>query len=188
MREYTKMVVVLTVVSLLSGGVLAETYRFAQPKIEKMHEERFAQSVFDVVRGATRFEEVDSAELSMFRVFDEGEVLVGYAFVAEPAGFQGAIRVMVGVDGDFTKITGMSVLEHSETPGLGSRIAEPVFGGQFIGKSVSDEFKVEGDIDAVTGATISSTAVANGLKDGIERARIIIEGEKRRVGNGSTME
>lgn len=179
MREYTKMIIVMTVVSLLSGGVLAQTYRFAQPMIEKMQQEKFAQSVFDAVPGASKYEEIDSAELRMFRVFGDSDVLVGYAFVAESSGFQGTIRMMVGVDEGFTKITGMTVLEHSETPGLGSRIAELPFSSQFIGKSVSDEFRVEGDIDAITGATISATAVANGLKDGIERARNIIQGDKR---------
>lgn len=177
MREYTRMIVVLTLVSLLSGGVLAQTYKFAQPKIAKMQEEKFAKSVYDVVPGGSRYEEFDSAGLTLLRVFDEDGAFRGYAFVAEAPGFNGVIKMMVGVDGDFAKITGVTVLEHSETPGLGSRIAEPAFISQLVGKSVNDPFRVEVDLDAITGATISSTAVANGLKDGIELARKTIQGE-----------
>jgi electron transport complex protein RnfG len=178
-REYTRMIVVLTIISLLSGGVLAETYRFTQPKIEKVREERLAQSVFDVVPGATGFEDIGTDGFNLFRVFDDSGAVLGYAFVAESAGFQGTIRMMVGIDENCTRITGLMVLEHLETPGLGARIIEPGFRQQFIGKSVTDKFQVNEDVDAVTGATISSNAVANGLKDGIERVRTIIESQRR---------
>ncbi|WP_417019446.1 FMN-binding protein, partial [Anaerotruncus massiliensis (ex Liu et al. 2021)] len=76
----------------------------------------------------------------------------GYAFKVKDKGFGGVYNVMVGIGND-GRITGVKLLDNSETPGLGSKTGADAFTGQFPGKDKS----LEG-VDAVTGATISSKA------------------------------
>ena len=78
---------------------------------------------------------------------------------------------MVGVDPNGV-ITGVEVISHSETPGLGSKITEPQFLGLFPGRSLSNTHwavkKDGGDIDQITGATISPRAVVAAIYTGLE--------------------
>jgi len=90
--------------------------------------------------------------------------------VIEGGGFQGIIRMMVGVNPHEEKITGVKVLSHSETPGLGARITEPAFLEQFAQKSINDDFEVKEDVDGVTGATVSSKSVSEILKQSLPQA------------------
>ena len=69
-------------------------------------------------------------------------------------------------------VTGYKVIEQKETPGLGSKIAEKKFAGQFVGlNAYQDQFKLQkdgGEIDAVTGATISSRAVIDAVQKAVQ--------------------
>ena len=97
----------------------------------------------------------------------QGDNPVGYAVeVSTSKGFGGTIKLMVGFDPD-GNITGTSVISHSETPGLGSKMTEQKFYGQFVGKNpASFRLSVKkdgGDIDAITASTITSRAYADAL-------------------------
>ena len=81
-------------------------------------------------------------------------------------GMIGPIDVLVGMDMQ-GRITGIKILSHEETPGIGSKIELPWFQNQFKQKGLSDRFIVDEDIDAVSGATISSHAVARVVKKGL---------------------
>jgi len=91
------------------------------------------------------------------------------AFESYGKGFGGKIGVMVGVDIDKDKIVGIAITTHSETPGLGARAkTEKSFKGQFKGKDINKAFKVKadgGDVDAVSGATITSRGVCMALEE-----------------------
>ena len=86
-------------------------------------------------------------------------------------GFGGRIELIVGLLRDGT-ITGYKVLSQKETPGLGTKIAEEDFAGQFVGlNSYLDDISLTrsgGSIDAVTGATISSKAVIDAVGKAVE--------------------
>ena len=88
--------------------------------------------------------------------------------------------MMLGVDPGFEKILGLKVIENIETPGLGNRIAEAGWQKQFAGLSAEEKIiviknqtpeKANNEIEAITGATISSKAVADGLSR--ELAKVI---------------
>jgi electron transport complex protein RnfG len=85
-------------------------------------------------------------------------------------GYGGTIDLMVGLNPEGS-ITGVQVLRHTETPGLGAKITEEKFLKQFIAKNVRDtnwSLKKEGgDIDQVSGATISPQAVVKALNGGL---------------------
>ena len=122
----------------------------------------------DVSEGATVTTETKNATsvtiLSAYKMTKDGAD-AGYCVEVGPTGFGGAVDTMVGIDSD-GKVTGISVISaSSETPGLGARSTEPEFQAQFAGQ-VGTEVAVAkdgGSIDALTGATITSRAVSEGV-------------------------
>lgn len=122
----------------------------------------------DVPEGTTVTTETKNATsvtiLSAYKMTKDGAD-AGYCVEVGPTGFGGAVDTMVGIDSD-GKVTGISVISaSSETPGLGARSTEPEFQAQFAGQ-VGTEVTVAkdgGSIDALTGATITSRAVSEGV-------------------------
>lgn len=122
----------------------------------------------DVPEGTTVATETKNATsvtiLSAYKMTKDGAD-AGYCVEVGPTGFGGAVDTMVGIDSD-GKVTGISVISaSSETPGLGARSTEPEFQAQFAGQ-VGTEVAVAkdgGSIDALTGATITSRAVSEGV-------------------------
>jgi electron transport complex protein RnfG len=109
---------------------------------------------------------------SAYVILDHGNIL-GVAVSLSRASYSGAIKTMVGVSVDGT-ITGVKILEHSDTPGLGANAASPkyfvdrargvTFYGQFTGKKYSDPFEVKNDVMVITASTITSRAVSASVK------------------------
>lgn len=104
-------------------------------------------------------------EDDVYIIYRDGEK-TGSAFMAVGSGYGGDIEILVGLDNSFG-IKGISILSHTETPGLGSRVTESSFTGQFEGLSINDiALRSEGGkIDAITGATISSKAVVSAIRE-----------------------
>jgi len=98
------------------------------------------------------------------------EEVIGFAFTATGKGYGGDISILIGIDSNY-QIKGISILSNTETPGLGTRITEISFTDQFKGLGLEDISlsKDGGKIDAITGATISSRAVTNAVRDEIEK-------------------
>jgi Na+-translocating ferredoxin:NAD+ oxidoreductase subunit G len=108
-----------------------------------------------------------ASSYTLYRVAQD-DVVAGWVVKASGQGYADKLEVLVGVDADVQKITGLFVLEQKETPGLGNKIIEPQWRGQFIGKGTDTPLEVikgkgEGPatIDAITGATISSRSITN---------------------------
>ena len=110
----------------------------------------------------------------------------GYVFIAQEDGYSSTIETIIGVDINGT-ITGVKILFQQETPGLGDKIEEirsgesvPWFLHQFVGKPASYNFNVTqdgGNIDAVSGATISSRTVAKSVIKGLKKLLEVTGGE-----------
>ncbi len=172
MRELIKMVVVLTVLTAVSGGLLAGVRSATKDRIEFQEltfvkgpvlKQIFRNASNDMI--ADRFVlPVDEEEVVLFPVIIDGKVR-SVAFSASGKGFGGDVGLMVGVDVETGKIFGVGVTTHSETPGIGSRAkSEPDLVNRFAGLSVSQEFKVKsegGQIDAISGATVTSKGVCD---------------------------
>ena len=87
----------------------------------------------------------------------------GWVIEVTPSGFGGTIDMLVGVD-TTGAVTGVSIIKMSETSGLGANAARESFRSQYVGKSGSVKLRKQGgEIDALTGATVTSTAVTNGV-------------------------
>lgn len=91
----------------------------------------------------------------------QGDEPLGYCVESTTAGFGGEMSLMVGFDLDRT-IVGVQLLSHSETPGLGARVNDAGYLSQYGGKT--GDLALGEDIDAISGATISSKAVLAGVK------------------------
>lgn len=104
----------------------------------------------------------------------------GYAFKVVASGSQGNIEMMVGVDADGV-VTGVSIVSNSETAGIGSKVMnnEPLANGtpvldQFIGKSAADgTLTVGSNVDAISGATVSSRGVTTGVNAALAVAGVV---------------
>ena len=103
----------------------------------------------------------------------DGADIVGYTVKVLPKGYGGEIELIVGISSD-GKITGINIGNMSETPGLGAKAKESDFQSQFTDKPASDLTLVKGsassedEVSAISGATITSTAVTNGVNVAIE--------------------
>ena len=176
----TKMFLVLTVIGAVSGGILAGVFHVADPLIQANREKELKEAIFVVLPEAKDYKilekGIDKAKVIVYQGLDADGRSVGLAFIADGGGFQGNIRIMVGLSVDYLKLKGIKVIEQNETPGLGNRIKEPAFEGQFKGLEIKP--KVEyikyrkpekpNQIQAITGATISSDAVVKNINNAVE--------------------
>ena len=102
-----------------------------------------------------------------------GGALIGAAIQASTGSYGGPIKALVGVNADGT-ISRIKIMSHTDTPGLGANAASDryfvdkkagiTFYGQFAGKKVSDPFEPKNDVDAITAATITSSAVSRAVR------------------------
>jgi electron transport complex protein RnfG len=176
MREMIKMIIVLTILSCFSGGVLAYLRNSTQDRIDNQVLEFVkGPAIRTIFEGASnnpiadRFTLKDGdVERTFFVAVYDGDPK-GVAFETSGKGFGGDVGVMVGINVEDDKLLGVSVTTHSETPGMGARAkTDPNFVSQFKGLSVKEPFKVTADggsINALSGATITSRAVSAATTD-----------------------
>lgn len=170
MREMIRMVVVVTLLALVSGGLLAVVRQQTAPRIEAQ-ELKFVKgpAILSILKGCEndplqdRFKIEDGEEIRNFYVGEFNGKPDVVAFESSAMGFAGSIGVMVGVNILDDKIVGIGVTTHSETPGLGARAkSDPSFAKGFVGLSILEPIKVKadgGEVDALAGATITSRGV-----------------------------
>lgn len=177
-----RMAVTLAVIGLLSGGGLALIAKWANPLINENALKETQKAIYEVQKDGKKYEKINSKDLEAYKVFDSNNSLIGFAIAPFGNGFQGKVRLMVGTKLDMKTIVGLKVLEQSETPGLGTKVTEEPFIQQFLGISVDKTISwVKGiapnkencEIQAITGATISSKAVVAIINDGIAKLRSI---------------
>lgn len=119
-----------------------------------------------------RIEETTDSEDRVIYALMENEEPVAYAVPFNGPGLWGSITGYIGVDSDIETITGIEFIEQNETPGLGGRISETPYKEQFRGVAIPEagDFIVNrpaegGNVDAVTGATQTSTYVQNMINE-----------------------
>lgn len=165
-KEIIAGVVMILAVTLLSGYLLAQVFKITKPRIDeqkRIEEERLNKEIFPE---GVSFVDTDEKGLSYTAVFDAGKNQIGRIFQVTPSGYGGPVIVKVGFDNDL-KVKGVRILQQSETPGLGAKITDASFLSQFNGKAGNElylkKYHKEGTVDAITGATISSKAVSEGI-------------------------
>jgi len=174
---FRNMVLSLTLIALVSSALLGFVYEVTKEPIAQSNLNKKLDAIRQVV---PEFDNNPNDEMFLLPTGDgdslevypakKGDIIIGYAVNTYTSkGFSGNIKLMAGFkpDGSILNIT---VLEHKETPGLGTKMADPGFKDQFIEKNPAEfELRVKkdgGPVDAITAATISSRAFC----DAVQRA------------------
>lgn len=130
------------------------------------------------MQGAARGEPLELDGRIVYRAVDEGGAPAGWVVPAGGPGFNDRIELLIGLDSDAARITGLYVLQQNETPGLGNRIVEPEWRARFAGQSAEGALRGvkgraggAGEVEAVTGATVSSESVLAIVNAAVERFR-----------------
>jgi len=175
------MVVTLTVLGALAGVILAFVFKMADPLIQINKEKELKAAIFTVLPAAkdyrTLTKTLKKEVVTVYVGLDANGSPVGVAFKADGNGFQGNVGVMVGLGLDYMKLKGIQVLDQVETPGLGNRILEDWFMKQFKGVEVHPKIEYikyrkpekPNQIQAITGATISSNAVVTNINNAVKK-------------------
>ncbi|MBQ9197142.1 MAG: RnfABCDGE type electron transport complex subunit G [Clostridia bacterium] len=160
--------IVLTVISLVAALALGATYNGTKDRIAAQEAEKAVAVRQELLPQAADFEQIAAeGETEVFKGVDADGSAVGYVSVGTVTGFGGPVEVTVGMDGEGT-LSGVRVggSNFSETAGLGAKSKEPAFYEQFAGKTYPvDLSKNGGEIDAITAATITSSAVIRGVNE-----------------------
>lgn len=180
------MFVALFVICIVAGGVLGIVFNATKDPIAAAENAKRTAAIKNVLPEFKTLKTVnvmsaiegDNAEIPFHLAYDANNNFIGAAVETfTNKGFSGNISLMVGILADGT-VKNISVLQHAETPGLGSKMEEESFKNQFNDKNpASFNFSVKkdgGDVDAITAATISSRAFC----DAVNRALSTFENNK----------
>ncbi len=181
MKNFKELIVpaiVLFVICLVATALLAVTNDVTAPKIEQLAIENEIESRKIVFPAAVSYGEAVTPEgcaegNTVCEAYDADGNVIGYVAVTVEKGYGGDIVVMTGVDAE-GKVTGVNILEISETAGLGMNAKNESYLNQYLGLSgeifVSKDKPGENSIDALTGATITSRAVTDAVNMALELA------------------
>ncbi|MFW6368210.1 MAG: FMN-binding protein [Spirochaetota bacterium] len=192
----SRLVLTLALIAMMSGITVVFAYEVTREPIAQRRRERLIErTIFEALPGATTHalyrldedeieqlpdEEIDDANL--YAGYDDEGDLIGVALEGSSMGYEDTVRVMYGYSPDEQKIIGFTVVESSETPGLGDEIGSDSFQEQFADLEVplsSDKKELDtevsivdagsdpgpAEIEAISGATVSSQAVADGIQE-----------------------
>jgi electron transport complex protein RnfG len=179
MREMIKMLIVLTVLATMSGGLLAAIRDNTKDRIENQVLEFVkGPAIRSILEGASndpikdRFQlKVGETEHTFFVGVIDGEPSA-VTFETSGKGYGGDVGLMVGIDVKNNQIKGVGVTTHAETPGMGAKAkTDPSFVAQFRALPLGQPVNVTGDggsINAISGATITSRAVTSATNDALK--------------------
>ncbi|MEW6409804.1 MAG: RnfABCDGE type electron transport complex subunit G [Nitrospirota bacterium] len=185
MRDIAKITINLTIVCIIAGFILTGTFATTEPV--KLYKEALEkeEALRRILPEAEKIEKegkiIIHEKEKDYYVCKIGDEKIGYIAEAIGKGYSSFIKMLVAVDLDY-KIKGIDILGHGETPGLGDEIEKKEFKDQFKGKTIEKLVVIKGftedKIQAISGATISSRAVTEGVKEAIKRLRERLEQKK----------
>ena len=182
-KDMFKLGLNLLIISAVAALSLALTNSVTSSTIAQRNEQANAEARKLVLESAQDFEEVKDVKTDNSKGVEVSEIYeakdasgntVGYTLKVLPSGYGGTIELMVGIDSAKGQVSGINVVSNSETAGLGAKSTDPEFSDQYKGKPL-EELSVlkngtpgDTEIKAISGATITSTAVTNGVDAAIE--------------------
>ena len=173
----------LLVSAFFFGLLIAAADKAWSPRIEQNKLGEINQKMTSLLPAAAKFEQVADAEIDLgkgktskskiYKALSASGENVGWVFNAEGSGFADKIQMIIAVDKNFEKIEGIDFASINETPGFGDRAKQPAFRSQFTQApaedlkltKIGDAGKIDAEIVAITGATVTSTAVVNSVNN-----------------------
>ncbi len=201
MKKSIHMILTLSIVGIVSGAALVGVHQYTQPLIKKNKEQALKRAIFQVLPQAKDYDIITcntvtkevlprekdyqsttKEEKVVYKGLDSSHKLIGYAVVGKGAGYQGEIKIMIGIDPDLNNTIGIEILESVETPGLGAKITSPWFKDQFNNLKILPLVELvknkppskPNQIQAITGATISSQTVIDIVNKTLKQLREIL--------------
>ncbi len=209
----TRLVASLAISGFLSGLIIIGIYVATLPTITENKARELREAVFKVLPGVSQMQKLQfdgervvikqggkDDENTLYAGYDAEARFVGYAIASEGPGFQDTIRLLYGYLPTERKVVGMEILESRETPGLGDKIyKDAAFVANFDALAVDPTIiavkkghkSSPNEVDAITGATISSKAVVRIINEGNQRwlSRLPLTGNEPRLqGNTAKQE
>ncbi|MBB6214910.1 electron transport complex protein RnfG [Anaerosolibacter carboniphilus] len=180
MRDVIKLGLILLLITAVAAAVLAWTNDITKEPIANQVLQANITARQSVLPDASEFEEMPKDQfanydniLEVYKGLRDGQV-VGYTIKTDPSGYGGPVEVMIGISADGL-IQGVSIGNHSETPGLGAKASDDAFKSQYNSKKAEGQIDVikagtpkENEIMAISGATITSRAVTSGVNTAIQ--------------------
>lgn len=174
-KDIFKITLNLVIIYLVGGFILAFVYANASPKIFRNNEEAEKKALKQLMPDADVNEKLGDWTIhdkhAKYFISKKGGDTIGYIIQSFGKGYSSYINTFIAVDKEF-RVQKINVLSHAETPGLGDEIEADSFKNQFKGKSIEHLKVIKGDtkddIQAISGATISSRAVTeDAVKNGV---------------------
>jgi len=190
-----KLIVALTLISMVAGILVVLTYQLTLPRITENRQKALEKAVFSVLSGATvrtnylldasglnALPDEDFSKANVFAGYDESGVLVGLAMQGSARGYQDVVKILYGYSPEKECVVGVTVLQSTETPGLGDRVeTDPDFLANFecLDATLNPERSALANdivtvkngkktqawqIDGISGATITSAAIGTALR------------------------
>ncbi|NLM52007.1 MAG: FMN-binding protein [Firmicutes bacterium] len=172
MKEVLRLAVILMVICAVSAGVLAYTNDVTTKIIEERIQKEKIELLQRLFPAVTRFEDQEVDGRTATLGYDDQDNLVGILAEGKTNGYGGEIRFNLAIDGE-GKLVSLTIISHSETAGLGSKIEDEAYRQQYVGKTVNDDF----DVDNISGATITSLAMENGVQAEMEAILLAFGGD-----------
>ncbi len=184
MKDILKLGFILMLITAIAASGLSAVYSVTKPRILEQKRMALENALTVALPSADKeaiIPVIKDENVLYYKGYTDADTtqFVGYAFVAYGPAYSSTIETMVGVD-SVGKIIGLKVMSQTETPGLGTKIeevkygeSEPWFQKQFFTK-LAEKVKVDkdgGDIQSITGATISSRAVTKSIVNGYEKLK-----------------
>jgi electron transport complex protein RnfG len=158
---------------------LGATQAALDPQIQRNKQADLEKAIFEVVPNTKKFEQKTAGLQTVYACLDDKGTLLGWALPASGFGFQDKISTVIGLNADGSRVTGLYILDNKETPGLGNIIEKAQWRGQYVGLDATTAVQVikgkrkdvAHEIEAITGATISSNAVTKILNESVAQIR-----------------
>ncbi|MEN8906346.1 MAG: RnfABCDGE type electron transport complex subunit G [Clostridiales bacterium] len=188
MREMIKPTIALFIICFFVALSLSFVNSLTKNTIASMAEEKSKEQRIKVMDNANSFKKVkdwkneDQSKIinEVYSAYNKNE-LSGYVFEVIPSGYAGDIKITIGIDLK-QKISGVIIGESNETPGLGLKASDENFLKQYFKKSIDEVFEVvktsaksDNEIESISGATITSTAVTDAVQAASDLGNILLE-------------
>lgn len=169
MKDSLKLGMILFLITAICTGLLGAVNQITTPIIDRNNitaEQEAMKALLTDATDFTQIEDITDETIKKLFIATSGDSCVGYIVKMEPVGYGGAMAVLIGLNAE-KKVEGIQILSHSETPGFGANATKDSFLMQFQDRSVPLEVvkttPQENEVEAITGATITSKAIVDSV-------------------------
>jgi len=185
----SRMIVVLTSIGLLSGGLLVGVDILTKERIALNKKREIEQAITLVIPGTKTSQKLyEEKDFAVYGGKNEQGDMLGFAIQTFAAGFQDKILLLVGMNPALTKINRLFVLDQKETPGLGAKItSDEAFLKFWENKECTNPLRLRkppvasagelspSEVNTITGATVTSEAVLSSVNSSLEKVKRLKE-------------